>query len=172
MNVGVHMENSGNIILGYNVIADHVKHGIWAQTVDSLIVSTNWVFHIIPDSDETPVMFEYTGWTGGITVSESVTNAVIDNNVVAGTWHHGFHFIPQICNDTNATYIFAANVAHSISGYGAIALNVNNSCSYVEGFTAYKVTEASVMLGGPSAINKGIDIVSIDTRYGPAILPS
>jgi len=61
-------------------------------------------------------------------------------------------------------------VAHSISGYGAIALNVQNPCTEVSNFAAYKVTEAAIMLGGPSAINKGYNLKSIDTRYGLAVM--
>lgn len=60
-------------------------------------------------------------------------------------------------------------MAHSISGYGAIALNVVNPCTEITGFTAYKVTESSVMLGGASAINRGRDLTAIDTRYGIGI---
>jgi hypothetical protein len=48
---------------------------------------------------------------------------------------------------------------------------VEYDCAYVEQFIAYKCTEASIVLVGPSTINRGEDIVSIDTRYGPAILP-
>ena len=61
-------------------------------------------------------------------------------------------------------------MAHSISGYGAIALNVENPCTEVHDFTAYKVTEAAIMLGGPSKINRGLRLTSIDTRYGIAVM--
>ena len=46
---------------------------------------------------------------------------------------------------------------------------MNNPCTEVADFTAYKVTEASIMLGGPSKINRGIRQVAIDTRYGIAV---
>ena len=97
---------------------------------------------------------------------------VVTNNIVSGTWHHGFHFIPSKCDDDTPTYIFYNNIAHSISGYGAIAENVSNKCTEVKDFIAYKVTEASIMLGGPSDINRGRNLKAIDTRYGPAIFPS
>jgi len=45
-------------------------------------------------------------------------------------------------------------------------MNVANDCSKIMDFTAYKVTEATIMIGGPSAINRGKNIRSIDTRYG------
>lgn len=36
----------------------------------------------------------YFGWKGGFTLSESNMKMVVTNNVVAGTWHHGFHYVP------------------------------------------------------------------------------
>jgi len=39
-------------------------------------------------------------------------------------------------------------------------------------FSAYKVTEGSIMHGGPSTINRARNIVSIDTVYGAAVHPS
>jgi len=81
----------------------------------------------------------------------------VTNNIVAGSWHHGFHFVPSRCGETNPDFIFEGNLAHSISGYGAVALNVANPCTEVRDFTAYKVTEASIMLGGPSTVNRGIN---------------
>ena len=88
---------------------------------------------------------------------------------MAGTWHHGFHFIPKKCEEDSGNSVFSGNVAHSISGYGGIALNVANECTEVKSFTAYKCTEAAVMLGGPSGINRGTKIKSIDTVYGIGI---
>jgi hypothetical protein len=67
------------------------------------------------------------GFWGGISASgKGVTGMVVTNNIVSGTWHHGFHFIPSKCDDDTPTYIFYNNIAHSISGYGAIAENVAN----------------------------------------------
>jgi hypothetical protein len=62
-------------------------------------------------------------------------------------------------------------VAHSISGYGAIAANVEGEplCTAVRDFAAYKVTQAAIMLGGWSETNKGTALVSIDTGYGIGI---
>ena len=45
-------------------------------------------------------------------------------------------------------------------------MNVGNDCTMVNNFVAYKVTEAAIMLGGPSGMNRGKNIISIDTRYG------
>ena len=65
--------------------------------------------------------------------------------------------------------MFEGNLAHSISGYGAVALNEANQCTEISYFTAYKVTESSVMLGGTSRINRGTNLKAIDTRYGIGI---
>lgn len=111
-------------------------------------------------------MLEYLGWVGGMTLSEGNNKMVVKDNIVAGTWHHGYHIVPKKCANDNGNFIFKNNVAHSISGYGVIALNVANDCSTIQDFTAYKVTEATIMIGGPSAINRGKNIRSIDTRYG------
>ena len=102
-------------------------------------------------------------------MSENNSGMIVRNNIVAGTWHHGFHFVPKRCNDNNPDFVFENNVAHSISGYGAIAKNVRNDCTLVENFVAYKVTETSIMLGGASKINRGQNLKAIDTRYGIGI---
>lgn len=106
---------------------------------------------------------------GAMTLSERNRNMVVTDNIVSGAWHHGFHFTPKRCSEDAPDYVFERNVAHTISGYGAIAANVENDCTEVKDFTSYKVTEAAIMLGGPSAINRGTRISSIDTRYGIAV---
>jgi hypothetical protein len=93
---------------------------------------------------------------------------VATGNVVSGSWHHGFHFTPDRC-DGSTSNKFENNVAHSISGYGAIAKNIPNDCTEVKNFWSYKVTEAALMLGGPSLINRATNVHSIDTRYGIAV---
>ena len=79
----------------------------------------------------------------------------VRNNIASGSWHHGFHFIPLECGagtGANQVTVFRDNVAHSISGYGAIAANRdgNPECIEVIDFSAYKCTESSIMLGGAS----------------------
>ena len=167
---GIIISKSVNINLTNNVVADMVEHGIWAMDSRNLIVTDNWVIHIIDEADKEPTMFYYSGWKGGITLSEGNTDVQVIGNIVAGTWHHGFHFVPSQCGEENPSWVFENNIAHSISGYGAIALNVENDCTEVHDFKAYKVTEAAIMLGGPSKINKGIRIRAIDTGYGIAVM--
>lgn len=113
----------------------------------------------------------YAGWLGGFTLSEGNTHTTVTRNIAAGTWHHGFHFEPSACGEGSPSTIFRGNVAHSISGYGAIAKNVVNPCTEVKDFIAYKCTQSSVMHGGPSMINRGINLVSIDNHYGIAVHP-
>ena len=90
---------------------------------------------------------------------------IVTDNIVAGVWHHGYHIVPVECS-SSPDFLFENNVAHSVSGNGAIAANVENDCTMVNKFTAYKVTQAAIMLGGPSEINMAKDITSIDTGYG------
>lgn len=97
---------------------------------------------------------------------------LVTNNVVAGAWHHGYHFDPSDCDAVDPDFVFTNNVAHSISGYGAIARNVDTeqACTEVKDFKAYKVTEAAIMLGGISKINRGRNLVTNSARYGFAIM--
>lgn len=96
------------------------------------------------------------------------------DNIVSGTWHHGFHFKPLACDaaiNDDSDFIFSGNVAHSISGYGAIALNVNNKCTEVYDFKGYKCTQATIHLGSASGEeNRARDIISADSHYGIAIM--
>lgn len=127
------------------------------------------------------VMFEYPILApfdiGGITATQGTSRMIVTNNIVSGTWHHAFHFKPERCDkdthyvlpDDDPDFIFENNIAHSNSGYGAIALNVVNDCTIVRDFIGYKNTEAAIMHGGASEMNVGRNLVSIDSRYGIAV---
>ena len=134
---------------------------------------------IRPEADAEPVLKEFpilgAYEIGGITASERTTKITIRDCIVSGSWHHGFHYVPEKCNkDTRQPvssanwHIFENNVAHSISGYGAISLNQNNDCTIVRDFLAYKCTEAAIHHGGPS-LNVGRNLVSIDSVYGLSV---
>lgn len=151
-------------------MTDFAEHGIWVLNSKNIEMDNNWLFHVIQEMDTRVKMQEYFGWKGGFTLSEGNSAMTITNNIVAGTWHHGFHFIPKRCDDSSPSVTFKDNIAHSISGYGAIAMNVVNSCTEVHDFTAYKVTEASIMLGGASKINRGRNLIAIDTRYSIGVV--
>jgi len=135
------------------------------------------VHHILPDDDEPPVINQWPILAdyeiGGITASQSNSKMTVINNVVSGAWQVAFHFKPLKCderpNPGNPDYDFYNNVAHSISGNGAVALNVANQCTEVRDFVAYKCTHSTIVLGGPSDINRGRNIVSIDNHWGIAI---
>ena len=104
-------------------------------------------------------MLEFGDRTGGYTLSENNSKLIVMFNIASACWHHGFHFTPLRCThsetDPNVKTRFSHNIAHSISGYGAIAANVeDNDCTIVKNFAAYKVTEASIMLGGASEENE------------------
>ena len=166
---GIMIKQSSKIHLANNIVTNFAEHGIWVLDSMSIKLDNNWVFHVIENPILEPEMYNFFAWTGGITVSERNNAMTVINNIVAGTWHHGFHYVPMACNDPNPDFVFTNNLAHSISGYGAIAMHVLNPCTEVKDFTAYKVTEASIMLGSPSGINRGKNLTAIDTHYGIGI---
>lgn len=179
--MGVYFDRSSGITFDGNVVIDFAEHGIWAKGSNTLTITNNWIIRVIPQDfyfETGPKVFEYTGWTGCVTISDqggqSNSKLVVTDNVAAACWHHGFHYQPLDCDevvDANTHTRFEGNVAHSISGYGAIAANVagNPSCTEVLDFTAYKCTESSIHLGGNSDINRARDIVSIDCGRGIGI---
>jgi hypothetical protein len=160
------------------VIADFIQQGIWVQGSEAITIDGNWVHHILPEVDVVPKVREYPILQpfaiGGITATQGTSKMTVTNNIVSGTWHHGFHFEPEECDPdthlaevpTTPNWTFRNNIAHSISGYGAIALNMGRRCTIVRDFLAYKCTETSIMLGGPSDVNVGRNLTSIDNRYG------
>jgi len=111
---------------------------------------------------------------GGITATQGTSKIKVRDNIVSGTWHHGFHFRPLKCDEAigdDTDFVFQGNVAHSISGYGAIAQNVVNTCTEVKDFKGYKCTEATIHLGSASKEeNRGTNLVSSDSVYGIAII--
>ena len=141
--IGIHILNSKNISLINNTVADFAENGIWAQNSKSVVFDGNWVFKVVAVPNEEPKFIEFDVGkkdTGCFTIYQGVGNALVQNNRAAGCWHHGFKFIPQKCDEDNPDYKFVNNVAHTISGYGAIALNVGNDCTEVKDQWAYKVT--------------------------------
>ena len=76
-------------------MADFAEHGVWVQDSNGIRIHNNWVFNVIDDQNKEPAMREYLGWRGGFTLSESNKKMVVTDNIVAGTWHHGFHFDPK-----------------------------------------------------------------------------
>lgn len=82
-------------MLENNVVADFAEHGVWVQNSSGVTLDNNWLFKVVEDLNKEPKMIEYFGWKGGFTLSESNSKMVVTNNVVAGTWHHGFHFVPR-----------------------------------------------------------------------------
>ena len=69
------IQNSVNVELKDNVIADFVKQGIWVRESQNVILDGNWVHHIRGDDNEPdivnawPVVGNYE--IGGITASEA-----------------------------------------------------------------------------------------------------
>jgi hypothetical protein len=147
---GIIIENSQNVTLIDNAVVSFVRHGILVEKSSRIHLESNWVHHVIPPdwwfSDMGgPEMHKYTGWTGAFTLSNpSNSRLVVINNVASGSWHHGFHYKPLKCDDNvypnNPGTWFQGNVAHSISGYGAVASNIEEVCTEVKNFAAYKVT--------------------------------
>ena len=126
----------------------------------------------MPALEEYPIIQKYA--IGGITASQGTSKIIVRNSIVSGTWHHGFHFKPRECDtrdhvavsESDPDFVFENNVAHSISGYGAIAANVENECTIVQDFVAYKCTQSSIHLAGAAQANVGRNLISIDNRYG------
>ena len=174
--MGIHIKSSGQVVLKDNMVIDFVQHGVRVQNSDRITLDGNWVHGVRPEADVAPVMIaypEYADGLGAFTLHEGTTKMTVRNNRASGAWHHGFKFRPLRCDEEvvegQTDFIFENNVAHSISGYGAIAQNVVNRCTEVKDFVAYKCTEAAIMLGGASGINRGRNLRSVDTRYGLAV---
>lgn len=96
--IGVMIQNSVNVELKDNVIADFVKQGIWVRESQNVILDGNWVHHIRGDDNEPdivnawPVVGNYE--IGGITASEANSKMIVKNNVVSGAYQVGFHYKP------------------------------------------------------------------------------
>ena len=84
-----------NVEMSNNIVTRFAEHGVWVQNSKYITLDNNWLFHVIEEQDTEPEMLVYFGWKGGFTLSESNMKMTVTNNVVAGTWHHGFHFVPK-----------------------------------------------------------------------------
>ena len=89
---GIIISKSMNINLINNIVTDFAEHGIWAMDSRNLRFIDNWVFHIIEQADNEVIMIDYKGWKGAMTLSESNILVEVVGNIVAGSWHHGYHF--------------------------------------------------------------------------------
>ena len=157
--------NSKGVILDGNVIHDHQQVGIAAWKSHDLTVTNNVVSWIRPYNADKPSFLTWAGNIGGILITGSDPYLMKDN-IVAGAWHTGFFFPSKGCGDAS---VHTGNVAHSISGYGAIVNSgASKVCSEFGDFKGYKNHLATVHMGGgtKSKLNKVRDIVSIDSAVG------
>ena len=174
--IGLSIVSAENVVIEDSSIVNHVEHGLWILQSSDITFKDNWIIYIYPQDyyfENGPVFDEWEGWTGCVTISDPNNNRLlIQNNIASACWHHGFHYLPLSCTDpvdANSKIRFEGNVAHTISGNGAVAANVDNSCTVVKDFKAYKCTQSSITLGGPSDINRATGIVSIDVGQGIGI---
>ena len=146
------MENSANIEIVDTTVADFIQQGIWLTNSWNCTLDGVWVHHVIPEVDTIPEMDAYPiiekYAIGGITASQGTSDMTIRNSIVSGVWKTGYHFTPEECDEdshqvvsgSNSDFVFENNLAHSISGYGAVAANVENKCTIVRDFVAWKCT--------------------------------
>lgn len=106
---GVSIKNSYSIQLVNNAIVDFVQHGLKVTNSHDILIDENWLFYVRPEADEEPKMFYYPedpeGF-GAFTLSEGNHGMTVTNNIAAGSWHHGFHFVPNKCEENNPDFIF------------------------------------------------------------------
>lgn len=62
-------------------------------------------------------------------------------NTAASSWGAGFIYDALNCDDKTPDFIFEHNIAHSMSGFGAIAVSPSNTrytCTEVSNFSGFK----------------------------------
>ena len=72
--IGVYFDRSAQITFDDNVVVDFVEHGVLARGSYILELTNNWVIYVRPPGqyfDASPKMFEYEGWTGCWTLSDT-----------------------------------------------------------------------------------------------------
>ena len=92
-----------------------VEHGVWLKGAEAVKLTSNWVHHVIPPENyfgpgSPPTAWasgtkqdEYSGWTGGFTLSHPSNSKLgVRDNVASGAWHHGFHYTPLECDDNQS----------------------------------------------------------------------
>ena len=150
------------------MIHDHQLNGIGATKSSDLTVNGNIVSWIRPANEPEPAYMVWEGSDpeiGGIVLTSNEPFTMNDN-IVAGAWHVGMKFPARKCGDPA---VYTGNVAHSISGYGAIVdTPASETCNEFSDFKGYKTRIATVHMGGglKSALNKVHDIVSVDSAVG------
>lgn len=117
------------------MIHDHQLFGIRAEKSSDLTIMNNVISWIRPDNLPEPPYLTWSTIVGGINVSECEPFLVKDNTVAA-TWHSGYQLPAKKCGDAS---VHTGNVAHSISGYGAIINKAGTvGCSEFTDFKGYK----------------------------------
>lgn len=116
---------------------------MWVEDSSSIVINNNIAgkvfFH--PDYEEAEKFWKFIV-PGVFELASGTSSMTVTNNIAFSGWHHGYQVQGHECDDNNPTWVFENNVAHSISGYGAVGAG-DFACTAFHDFTAYKCYESA-----------------------------
>mmetsp|Transcript_43997 Transcript_43997/g.58365 ORF Transcript_43997/g.58365 Transcript_43997/m.58365 type:complete len:281 (-) Transcript_43997:2481-3323(-) len=159
---------SKKITLKNNSIFDAVLFGLLANTTSDIVIENNIVSGVRPELEPKPASLgKWKKPNGGFDLI-GASSMTVRNNTASGTWHSGFRVPAKKCDDANPGNVIEDNVAHSISGFGAIVPSGGGECSEFSKFAGYKNSEATLHLNAGKE-NRAKENISIDSGKGLTI---
>jgi hypothetical protein len=167
---GVHVIDSRQVTLSNNIVYHFFEKGLKVEKSFFVTIDNNRIGHIGHSWDDQFTYFVWEGFKGGA-VALSGSDLVVRDNVAFGANYYGFEYNALKCDDRlTPTTVFENNVAHSIAGYGFIALpsGRGGECTEVSYLKGYKNKLATVV-----ATNNELrchDLVTAGSGFGIACM--
>ena len=170
---GVQVKKSREVPFSNNVVYHFFEHGLKVEGSYFVTLDNNRIGHIGPSWDDQFAYFTWKDFKGGAVGLTEGGNGdlVVRNNVAFGANYYGFEYNALKCDDRLApTTVFENNIAHSIAGYGFIALpsGRGGDCTEVSYLKGYKNKLATV-----AATNRELechDLVTVGSGFGIACM--
>ena len=164
---GVVINFSKNVNMQNNVIHDFLNYGMRVEDSYNIMAEGNLVSSIKPVRDPT-----FNEWEVPVAAYLFADNneSAARSNTAASSWGAGFIYDALDCNDNDApAFIFEHNIAHSISGFGAIAVpppRASVSCTEVSNFSGFKNSMGTIHHAAQEGELYCFNITSVDSGIG------
>lgn len=162
--IGIDIATSKKVKLQNNAIFDMVEYGVRATAASDITLEDNILVGVTPNMTRPGLLMEWENVNGGFELIDA-SSMTVRNNTAAGTWHSGFRVPGVACEASKPSNVIEDNIAHSISGFGALVPEGEGDCSKFTKFYGYKNAQATVFMNTGKE-SRAEENISIDSHYG------
>jgi hypothetical protein len=163
---GIVIDFSKNVDLQDNVIHDFLHYGMRVENSYNIKVEGNFISSIKPERYP-----KFNEWKVPVAAYLFANNkaTTVQGNTASSSWGAGFIYDARDCDDSTPEFVFQHNIAHSISGFGAVPQKPNKSrvgCTEVSNFSGFKNSMGTVHHAAQTGELRCKNITSVDSGIG------